>query len=370
MTNEQPGSRQQGLTLIETLVAIVIYAIILGAIAASLNYGPRQVQQAAAASQLKTLGSAMDAYVKANYATLEGSATATNAVAVPVSTLVTQNYLPTRFSAVNAYGQTYTIYILQPKAGNLMGLILGTGGTVWNGTSHSKHLADVLIPGAAAMAGAAGGFVSTGDLPGYTIDTVRGAYGGWQVSLAGTNISNPGPTHLAFMHYYNQGSLASDYLYRYAIPGQPQLNEMFTNLNMGGNNITNANSVNAVTLNASGNVNASQNVTARGDVTAKQDVTAENGNVALSRAADYETLVSDGSHVPEPDYCPSGARPEIFVTPVYISSGPSDYPVSSYQGWATNHGSYWAITLRVLTQNGWIYPPSPYLVAKVAVKCG
>jgi len=400
--NQSVRHRQRGLTLVESLVSLVIYLIILGSIAAVLSYGPRQTQQAAAATQLKALGPAVDAYVKSNYAVIEATATPTNAYILPIATLIAQNYLPANFNATNPYGQTYTLYVLQPTAGSLLSLVLGSGGTVYTGTQFQKHMADIVIPGAAAMAGAAGGFVTTADVPGYVYGMVRGSYGGWQIDLTPTNIPNPGPLHLAYMQYFNQGTLASDYLYRFAIPGQPQLNEMFTDLNMGNNNVNNANNIAAngnigsAGISPTGPVpvgvgagertwdmyaqngvyvgkdalNNPQVAINNGNVAAEGDVTAENGNVALSHATTYETLVSDGSSVPIPTYCPGGTNPQIFVTPVYVSSGVSSLPLAAYQGWATVAGLNWTVSLRVLTQNGWSSPPSPFLVAKAIVKCG
>ncbi|MDD3761453.1 MAG: shufflon system plasmid conjugative transfer pilus tip adhesin PilV, partial [Acidithiobacillus sp.] len=43
---------------------------------------------------------------------------------------------------------------------------------------------------------------------------------------------------------YTNGQVQNDYLYRVAVPGQPQLNQMQTNLDMGNNNINNAQNVN------------------------------------------------------------------------------------------------------------------------------
>jgi prepilin-type N-terminal cleavage/methylation domain-containing protein len=404
-TQKWQGSRnrQRGLTLIEVLVAVVLYSIILGALAVALSSAPKKTRQAAAAAQLKTLGPAINEYVKANYKSLSTTATPTHAVIVPLATLVTQNYLPANFSATNPYDQTYKLYVTQPTTGNLLALILGSGGKGYTATQQGRQFADVEIPAAAALVGAAGGYVATGDVSASAKDAVHGAYGGWQVDIAGTNIPNPGPGHLAFMHYYNQGSLASDYLYRYKIPGQPDLNKMFTDLDMGDNDVNNAKNITAndnigaggvapdaatpsgvgkgvktwdmwakheVAVGKNGSNKPAVKLDANGNVIADAEVSAEKGNVKLSHAVTYETMASNGTTIPRPTYCPAGSSPQIFLTPVMISSGSTAAPMGAYQAWASNAGGHWVVHARLLTEDGWRSPPAPYLVVKASVKCG
>ncbi|MDR3574864.1 MAG: hypothetical protein P4L50_13455, partial [Anaerolineaceae bacterium] len=61
------------------------------------------------------------------------------------------------------------------------------------------------------------------------------------VPMAGYN--SPGAGHLAALIAFNNGNLQNDYLYRVAVPGNPALNTMQTDLNMGNNKITGAQSV-------------------------------------------------------------------------------------------------------------------------------
>ncbi|AIA55725.1 hypothetical protein Acaty_c1866 [Acidithiobacillus caldus ATCC 51756] len=66
-------------------------------------------------------------------------------------------------------------------------------------------------------------------------------YSGWKVPTSGFNAQ---PGHLAALIEYSNGQIQNDYLYRVSVPGQPQLNQMQTNLDMGNNNINNAQNVN------------------------------------------------------------------------------------------------------------------------------
>ena len=200
----------------------------------------------AAAEQLQQITTGAQAYVLANGAEIEAVATATGAATVTVPQMQAAGVLAPTVSATNAYGQTWELQVLQPQPGVLQGLVLSQGGNAIATPDASR---------VAAMAGGLGGFVpQNGELGTLSSAVAQGAYGGWQVSLAG--YTNPGPGHLAGLLAFSNGSLTNDYLYRGAVPGQPQLNTMDTDLNMGDQSITNANNLQAQTATlASGNVN-------------------------------------------------------------------------------------------------------------------
>ncbi len=61
---------------------------------------------------------------------------------------------------------------------------------------------------------------------------------------------NPGEGSVVIAGFYENGIKISDYLYRKAVPGHPELNTMSTSLNMGGNNISNAATTTTTNLNA------------------------------------------------------------------------------------------------------------------------
>jgi hypothetical protein len=144
--------------------------------------------------------------------------------------LESTGFLPTSMASTNPYGQTWQVQVLQPTAGNLQALVLSTGG---NTIPQSQ------APAIAAQTGQEGGFIPyAGQYGSASPSTAMGAYGGWSVSMAG--YTNPGSGHLASLVAFSNGNLQNDYLYRVAVPGQPQLNTMQTNINMGGNYVTNA----------------------------------------------------------------------------------------------------------------------------------
>jgi type II secretory pathway pseudopilin PulG len=401
-----PG-HECGFSLIELLFAVVLGTVLMTSILSLANQGTRRIRQVTAGKQLQLIGHAVRHYVMSHYASLLAGSTATRAVPIPMADLVAGGYLPPGYTGQNPFGDVYTVYVLQPKTNDLAAVTLGappdgSPGFTWTDQPADNHYADVVIPGAAQTGGPEAGYVATGDVPGEVRGGLVGAYGGWTFSIAGTSIPNPGPGHLVLFQYFSNGTLDPDYLYRVAVPGHPELNQMFTALNMGGNDVTGVDD-----LSASGNVatsglspttgfphgvapngiqtwdlfaagglyagvDASGNpavAIAGGNVSAEGDVTAENGRIALSHAVVFETEAQNGSEIPKPLYCPPGSAPRIFITPVFISAGPNALPLAGYQAWATPAGSGWIVQARVLTQTGWVSPPAPYLVVKAVTQC-
>lgn len=196
---------------------------------------------ASTAGQFSQVLKAANQYVQANYAAIEGVATATTPATITVPMLQNTGYLSQGVSAVNPFGQSWQVEVLQPQPGVLQALVLSTGG---------QQIPQVEAPAIAAQAGQdGGGFVPyAGQYGTLSPAAAQGAYGGWAVPLAA--YGSPGAGHLAGLVQTAGASQQGDYLYRNAVPGAPQLNTMSTDLNMGGNNIGSANQVtaNKVTL--------------------------------------------------------------------------------------------------------------------------
>lgn len=229
----------------------LIVALTLGLIAATplMQYLKLAIEArttTATAGELRQISAAAKEYVQNNYSSIEEYTTPTSALTVSMSGLIQDGDLSPSIASTNPFGQTWKIEILQPKPGQLQTLVLSVGGS---------KIPESQAPGIAAQTGQEGGFIpyqgQYGTLPS---SIAQGAYGHWQLSLAG--YSDPGPGHLAALLAFNDGTLESDYLYRVAVPGQPQLNTMQTALNMGNNSITSANNVSAQSAQlAAGNPN-------------------------------------------------------------------------------------------------------------------
>lgn len=193
------------------------------------------VRNAATAQEMQQIDSAAQQYIEANYATVEANATATAPATISVGMLETSGYLSSGVSSENPWGQTWFVQVLQPSPGTLEALVLTSGGSA---------IPEKEAPAIAALAGQQGGFIPYSGQYGSLQSTIaQGSFGGWSVSMSG--FSNPGAGHLAGLLAFNKGNLENDYLYRVAVPGAPQLNTMQTALNMGGNDIDNANNIQA-----------------------------------------------------------------------------------------------------------------------------
>ena len=247
--------------LLSALFAIILVASVVPIADQAVRQGERAVRIHAVASQGHQIIEATDAYVKANYGALLTS-TAGGPQTIPLSALVTTGYLPPSTSAIDAYGQTWEISFYQPAAQDLEVLIHTMGG---------NPIPAVDLPEAAAEMGARGGLQPNATGP-YASDRgdAIGAYGGWKVPVTQFGVTaNPGSP--ADLLYYNSGTLSSTYLYRVAVPGEPQVNTMQTNLNAGANNITNTGVVQFTTSPASGVVSQGSACPSTGAIATNSD---------------------------------------------------------------------------------------------------
>lgn len=178
-------------------------------------------RMATTAQQASQINEAVQSYLVINSVSLEASATATAAATITLPMLQGAGLLPSGFSGTNPYGQSWNIQVLQPSAGNLQALVSTSGGVV---------LSDRQGSSLAALIGAAGGFLPQNDSGIFPAGagTAVGAYGGW--SLATGNYSNMVAGHLASWVGFSNNQATGNYLWRNAVPGQPQFNTMNTPL--------------------------------------------------------------------------------------------------------------------------------------------
>ncbi|MDR5726925.1 MAG: shufflon system plasmid conjugative transfer pilus tip adhesin PilV [Terriglobia bacterium] len=185
----------------------------------------RTVSQTALAQQAAIFNTAAQKYITENSGLLYATATATTPIIVTAATLQADGFLPTTFSPVDLYGQTWELQVLQPTAGTLTSVTLTTGGT---------PLKDGQAAEAAQMIGAAGGFVPLNDSGAYPQTSPLSAYGtqgAWKLLLA--HFSGVTQGELAtYLSLEDSTGQLSDYLYRNQVPGNPSLNTMTTPLIM------------------------------------------------------------------------------------------------------------------------------------------
>lgn len=371
---------KEGFMALDAMFAIMAFLIMLPLLATLVSRGADEVEKRAVAEHLATVLDATAEYVSDNRKTLLPSTGATSPVGISIADLRNGNHLLPGFSDLNPWGQSYGIYILQPSPDKLEGIVLTYGGR-----SHSTaqpEFGTIVVPSAAALVGGAGGFVPTGVMPGQSPSTLEGAYGGWRVPLSGTSIPIPPPGHLGGLSSLRGDSAVDqDFLYRVAVPGNPELNAMQTELDMTDHAIRGVREIQfeehtLADIDASGFCN---DPSKNGRIFYDPDeglYLCQEGNpevfvtTANSLLMKEATVVVDGELIDKPT-CPPGTNttPRIHTTPAIVAEGDPAAAMSSIQTWATDLGTEWQAHLRVLTPNGWVNPGPNYGRIQVLTAC-
>ncbi|SHN12655.1 shufflon protein, N-terminal constant region [Pseudomonas asturiensis] len=220
-------SRMRGFVSIELIFALIVVSLMTAiGINVASNWSASQ-SYLVAAQQQQTVAEAASRYLKDNFIAVSNAANAAP-VQVTVPMLRNAGYLAAGFSDNNAFGQTFLALARKSGSTQLESIVITTGG---------ESIDEIGTREIAENLGGTGGFV-----PVATPTTVQGTRGGWQVNLTNFGI-NPGAGHTASALFLLDGTLANDYLYRNFIAGKPELNRMNTGLDMGANNVTNANNI-------------------------------------------------------------------------------------------------------------------------------
>lgn len=327
---------QRGFTAIEMMVVMIvsISALALGGQWIT-NYSDNMLNQAAA-DHAKSVSDAATRYIKDNYSAVTAVATPTTPASITVAMLQSTNYLPASFTANSPYGQSYSILALEPVAGQLQTLIVTNGGDT---------ISELNLRRVAQLIGAKGGYVSS------TASTnATGSYGGWTMPLASYGVS-PGAGHVAVALFFQDGSLVSDYVYRNAVSGHPELNTMNTPLIMASVQTSGA------ACTTTGSIARDSN----GAVLSCQGGTWKGGSGGLTwkgTVANFASLPASGNSSGDA-YRISGLSNHVFVWDaqnsvwqglVVDSSGNLSLPGLIYT--AGSNSNYGAITMQG-SKNGW-----------------
>lgn len=378
---EENVSSEAGFMTLEALGALAIVLLMLPMLARLWDVGVTEVQKRAVALHLGKVGEAAAKYTRKNYANLLVQSSASSGPVVSIADLRTSGFLPQGFGDRNAWGQEYTVYVRKPKANELQTVVLTNGGR--GHTSTTPHFGNSVVPSAAALVEGAGGFVPTGDLPGTVAGSLRGSYGSWVVDLGGAGIPDPGAGHLGYLANFDASALAQDYLYRVAVPGSPDLNAMFTDLDMRDHAVKGVKEAQFISHDLASQTGFCSSATDEGKVfldaqqglyvcrNGQVQVIGDTGNSTLLRQA---TLAKAGDRIAKP-ICPAGTatHPEIFVAPSIAEAGADAPPMTALQAWATSlSDTEWQVHLRLLTTNtglGWVEPAAEYGRLMVMTTC-
>lgn len=208
----------------DSVIALgVLFILLVVMVIPAANWTVDEYRNTVAAGQARTVQNAVNKYISDNATTISASATATNPVTLTVPTLVSAGYLPPGYSSTNNFSATYQTKIFQPAIGKFHVMTFLTGGVDLK-LSQARKIATSI--------GATGGYIEKG--------VAKGALGAWSENLSAFGGFNPGDGHIVIAGFYQNGAISNDYLYRKAVPGHPELNTMSTALNMGGNDVNNA----------------------------------------------------------------------------------------------------------------------------------
>jgi hypothetical protein len=233
--HRQRRSAQGGWTSIEIMIGIAVVATFLIVAATALNLLSTYLQNKGVAHDAEIVAQAANDFINANAATVVAAAAPEKTYAL--STFA--SYLPTSFSqTTNSYGQGYELRVYQSQPNQLDAVIVTTAGTT---------MTDGDAQQIATMLGGAGGYV-----PSSAPATGQGTFGAWKINWANFG-GSPGAGHIAYALFVPNAGLMNGYLYRNTVPGHPELNRMNNaSIDMNGNDLNNASSVNATTYQSAG----------------------------------------------------------------------------------------------------------------------
>ncbi|EET5683553.1 shufflon system plasmid conjugative transfer pilus tip adhesin PilV [Escherichia coli] len=226
----------KGFVLFEILAGLIVIGIATPMIYSEIeNWLNEQLYQSAA-YHADAYNTAARNYIADNNARLHSGSLPANFTA---DDLIRQGYLKQGFNH-SPFGQSYITGIRRNQTtGRLEALTCSTGGQ----TIKEEGLRSVAgqLPGL-------GGFISKNG-------TATGAFGAW-TDKPGDYGLTCSTGHIAVV-MSGDDLQESDRLYRFQVAGRPELNQMHTAINMGGNNINNT-----------GNING-QSATLKGDITSE-----------------------------------------------------------------------------------------------------
>jgi prepilin-type N-terminal cleavage/methylation domain-containing protein len=238
--------RESGFTLLEMLGVLAIGAILMAGLSAMFNNSLADLRSQQAGLYQQKLTDAASKYISANYSTLSATLGVTQKLAV--SDLITAGLLPDNFATKNAYGQTPCVLMramtktVSGVSTNVVNALVVTEG------SSSRAIPEKDLPMVAADAGSGGGYIST-----TSPTTASGAFGSWKITASTSpalsdfigsscsGVAATGGSLASALFYDGPGQLSTDFVYRNAVSGRAELNQMNTPLLMAGSAVVTEN---------------------------------------------------------------------------------------------------------------------------------
>jgi hypothetical protein len=361
---------EQGWMSLDALGSLLVMAIMIPVLHGMWQMGANYQKKTSVARHFMTVQQAAVDYGKRNSHVLLPQVTKTSGPSVTIANLQSAGCLPARYSATNAWKQGYSIVARKDDTGALAMVVMTTGGR--GHSAKEPDFANIQVPETAALAKA--GFV-----PVDKATVLRGAYQGWEVTLASMGLTGT-PGHLGAISTLSASDIGQDFLYRVAVPGRPELNAMQTSLNMSGNAVEGIGELGFLSKSLPANFCATS--ADEGKVfldkktglylcrNGKTVVLSDTDNSLQTRGA---TVGTHNQLITKP-VCPSGTglKPQIFVAPSIMASGADSPAMSSVQAWAVDESdTQWRLKMRILTANNkWVSPGANYGRMFVMTTCG
>lgn len=351
-----------GFSLLEALFAMFILAALSVVLVKTQSDANQKSLAYLAGGQLKQVSSALEEYIQDNYAALVASSGPSTPTTVTMAQLKAGNYLSDSFKNQNVWKQSYVAYVLEPSAGVLEGILVTTGGQI-------PESADLRMSQALSTAGPSGGYVPLSSALGHSSSVFIGAGGGWSFDTSGTGIPSPGGGHLAALTSFGDGVDGNDYLYRINVPGQPELNEMSTDLGMGDNDVGGGIGQGVRTVNfeshAVGDFACGSDDDTEGQLFFHNETGwygCRDGNIVKFVEETGGPIIMDISIVAASDIstaevaqptCPSDKpNAQIFVQPTAVTTNNTGQYLKGFQFGATAGAGVWDLWGQVLTDTG------------------
>ncbi|EFH8717747.1 shufflon system plasmid conjugative transfer pilus tip adhesin PilV [Escherichia coli] len=244
----------KGFALLEILGGLVVISLLMPLFWSYIEDYLNEMRNQSAAFHADAYNTAARTYIADNNARLHSG---TLPATFTADELIRKGYL--KGLNRSPFGQSYTTGIRRnTSTGRLEALTCSTGG---------ENIKDDALRSIASLLPGLGGFIGKNG-------TATGVFGGW-TDKPGDYGLNCNGGHIAIV-MTGDDLQESDRLYRFQVPGRPELNQMNTAINMGGNNLNNA-----------GNINGQS-------ATLKGDVTSENGWLITKNDKGWKNLTYGG----------------------------------------------------------------------------
>lgn len=230
------------------------------------------------AQQTERYSGAASRYLKDHYAELQHQLLVEKVVVVGLTDLQQQGYINRNISLINNVGQGYSVYFtldnLTDK--NITALLISQNGSA---------LSEKAMRYIARLIHGESGFISVDN-------QATGIDGSWSLDTGLVGIPATHGHLIVLISADTEHSVfsESDRLYRYAVVGHPELNQMHANLDLSGHQLRHAGSIDAVNIVANNTVSAN-NLEAQSVVHSDGTVTAETDIRTVAGS-----LVTRGSH--------------------------------------------------------------------------